>query len=44
MKQIVKFPNSILRTQAPVWDFENPPVNPEQLEKELQWPYDETAV
>jgi peptide deformylase len=35
MKQIVKFPNSILRIQTPVWDFENPPVDPEQLEKEL---------
>jgi peptide deformylase len=35
MKQIVKFPNASLRTTTPDWDFSNPPVNPEQLEKEL---------
>jgi peptide deformylase len=35
MKQIVKFPNPILRTQIPEWDFDNPPTDPVELEKEL---------
>lgn len=35
MKQVLKFPNTVLRTQAPDWDFENPPVDPVELEKEL---------
>lgn len=35
MKQIIKFPAPILRTQAPAWDFNNPPVDPLELEKEL---------
>ena len=35
MKQIIKFPNPILRSQIPEWDFDNPPTDPVELEKEL---------
>jgi peptide deformylase len=35
MKQIKKFPDPILRTQIAEWDFNNPPTNPIELEKEL---------
>lgn len=35
MRQVIKFPDPILRTQAPEWDFNNPPVDPVELEKEL---------
>jgi len=35
MKQVLKFPNELLRVQAPEWDFGNPPVDPATLEKEL---------
>ena len=35
MMNIVKFPNSALRQKTEPWDFENPPMNAEELEKEL---------
>ena len=35
MKQVLRFPDPILRTPAPTWDFANPPVDPTQLEREL---------
>ena len=35
MKRIIKFPDSALRIQTPEWDFNNPPMNPAELEKEL---------
>jgi hypothetical protein len=33
MKQIIKFPNTILREKMVDFDFENPPMDPKQLEK-----------
>jgi peptide deformylase len=35
MLKIIKFPNTILRTLVPDWDFENPPTDPVQLEKDM---------
>ena len=35
MLKIVKFPDPILRTQVTLWDFENPPTDPVQLEKDM---------
>jgi len=33
--QIIKFPDSILREQIPEFNFENPPIDPIQLEKDM---------
>ena len=33
--KIIKFPNEILRKKIPTFDFENPPCDPEQLERYL---------
>lgn len=35
MLNIVKFPNPILRKQIPEFDFNNPPMDPIQLEKDM---------
>lgn len=35
MKQIIKFPDPILRSKTPDWNFDNPPTDPVALEKEL---------
>ena len=35
MLKIIKFPDTALRTQSPEWDFENPPTDPVQLEKDM---------
>jgi len=35
MLNIVKFPNPILRTQLPLFDFLNPTEDPKQLEKDM---------
>ena len=35
MKQIIKFPNTILREKMVDFDFENPPMDPKQLEKDM---------
>ena len=35
MLNIVKFPNPILRKQIPEFDFDNPPMDPIQLEKDM---------
>lgn len=35
MLNIIKFPNPILRSQMPKFDFENPIVDPKQLEKDM---------
>lgn len=32
---IIKFPDPILREQMPAFDFENPPMDPKTLEKEM---------
>ena len=32
MLKIVKFPDTVLRTQVTEWDFQNPPTNPVQVE------------
>ena len=34
MLKVIKFPNEVLRTPAPLWDFENNS-NAEQLEKDM---------
>lgn len=35
MLQILKFPNDLLREQMPPFDFDNPPMDPVQLEKDM---------
>ncbi len=35
MLEILKFPNEGLRVQTEPWDFNNPPTDPQQLEKDL---------
>lgn len=35
MLKILKFPDEGLRVQTEAWDFENPPTDPVQLEKDL---------
>ena len=35
MRDILKFPHSMLRVRTPDWDFENPPEDPIALEKDL---------
>lgn len=35
MLEIIKFPNPILRERMPEFDFENPVVDPKQLEKDM---------
>lgn len=42
---IIKFPNSILREEMPLFDFENPVVDPVQLEKDmLQCMYEHDGI
>jgi peptide deformylase len=35
MLQIVTYPHPILREQMPLFDFENPPIDPQLMEKEM---------
>ena len=35
MLKIIKFPEQILRERMPEFDFENPPMDPKQLEQEM---------
>jgi peptide deformylase len=35
MKKVLKFPDPSLRTKTNEWDFDNPPMDPVALEKEL---------
>lgn len=35
MNNVLKFPNTSLRTKTELWDFENPPMDPSELEKLL---------
>lgn len=42
---IVKFPDPILREQMPTFDFENPPMDPKELEeKMLKFMYDRDGI